>query len=386
MRAVLERGSAIQSAQSSSNCSYNDRVQYDFTSMLDRDPEHDNRAEKGGAVREERLIGPSEIVVPRRFRRMGRRGFRWEIPRSFPGYFADTDKQVLGASTKYVIRSDASTAPQYLIKYAQKHGRRETLTEFFINRLGLALGLKMAHSGLVLADGEPTFLTRIFTSESETLRHGSLIIEDCFKRAQALDANELEGIQRRSEQEFYSIDFVTSVVKDFCGDDFEVVFGPLIEMLVFDALIGSMDRHSQNWGVLGRTVEPVSYRFAPIFDTARALLWSLDETQILKLESDPVAFRSHIEKARPCMGPVRNHPKVNKCNHFEFVENLMDLYPIPATAALKKLSNGVGPKAAGLLRKYPFRSGFTRDRKRLIIKILEVRAERLMQILAKGGA
>jgi hypothetical protein len=326
------------------------------------------------------------IIIPHAFRRIGRKGYRWDIPRSFPNYFADANKQVLGATTKYVIRTDNPDAPQYLIKYAQKHGKRETLTEFFVNRLGLALGMNMAHSGLVRADGVPTFLTRIFTSDKEILRHGSLIIEDCFKREQTIDARELEGIQKGTEQEFYSIDFVTSVLRFFCGTDFDSVFPQFIEMLVFDALIGSMDRHSQNWGVLGTTVEPVHYRFAPIFDTARALLWSLDEKKVDKLSSDETLLRNHISRARPCMGPVRNHPKVNSCNHFDFVENLLQLYPKPATKALQKLSNEVGAKSAVVLRQFPFNMGFTGTRKRLILKILTIRAERLKEILEKGGA
>lgn len=326
------------------------------------------------------------LVVPKKFRRIGRKGFRWDISRTFPHYFADANKQVLGASTKYVIRTDWPDEPQYLIKYAQKHGKRETLTEFFINRLGLALGMHMAHSGLVLADGVATFLTRIFTSDQETLRHGSLIIEDCFKRDEAIDSRELESIHRRTEQEFYSIDFVTSVLKLFCGADFDAVFPPFIEMLVFDALIGSMDRHSQNWGILGKTVEPVHYRFAPIFDTARALLWSLDETQVQRLSADDRALMNHIERSRPCMGPIRNHPKVNSCNHFEFVENLLTLYPEPATLALRKLSKAIGIKSAQVLHQFPFNMGFTGTRKRLILKILKIRSERLKEILETGGA
>jgi hypothetical protein len=332
------------------------------------------------------MSGAQSIIVPSTFRRIGQKGLTWEIPRSLPTYFADVSKQVLGASTKYVIRSNEPRRPQYLIKYAQKHGKRETLTEFFINQLGLAIGLKMAHSGLLLADGVPTFVTRIFVGEDEVLRHGSLIIEDCFRREKALDTKELDSIERREEQEFYSIDFVIGVLRQFCGDYFEAVLHPFLDMLVFDALIGSMDRHSQNWGVLVPNTEPLTYKFAPVFDTARALLWSLNEDQIGSLSRDEKAFARHIEKARPCMGPVRNHPKVNKCNHFDFVANLLQLYPKLVTLAISKVSNGLGMKSARILRKFPFSKGFTGTRKRLILKILTARADRLNEILGKGGS
>ena len=106
----------------------------------------------------------------------------------------------------------------------------------------------MAHSGLVLLDGTPAFITRIFTSPDETLRHGSPIIEDYFKDEQLKETKELDNVGRGEEQAFYSIDFVTNLLKAFCREDFDALFPDFIEMLIFDALIGSMDRHAQNWG------------------------------------------------------------------------------------------------------------------------------------------
>lgn len=137
------------------------------------------------------------IAVPAKFRRSGKRGFTWGLPRSFSGYFADPKKQVIGNATKYVIRSQDPNDPEYLVKYAQKHGKRETYTEFFLNQLGTALGFRMAHSGLILLDGTRAFLTTIFTSPEESLRHGSLIIEDYYKEEKAL-----EKVRRQEEQAF----------------------------------------------------------------------------------------------------------------------------------------------------------------------------------------
>jgi hypothetical protein len=333
---------------------------------------------------------------PSKFKRVGRRGFRWDLPRSFKGFFADTRVGVLGAAPKYILRRNRPSDPQYIVKYAQKHGKVETLTEFFVNRLGAALGLNIAHSGLILSDGILTFATRIFLEEYDRLWHGSLIIEDCFKREATVDTKELEKIHPRTEQEFYSIDFVVSVLRTFCGKDFEAIFPPFIEMLVFDALVGSMDRHSQNWGVIAKSSGPVTYRFSPIFDTARALLWSLDEKQIQRMNVEEecdetkrmaceARLKKYIEHAQPCMGPERNHPKVNKCNHFEFIENLVMLYPQLAAAAIAKITDQVEARSIRLMRQFPFRLGFTRRRKRLILKILSIRADTLKRILVKGG-
>jgi hypothetical protein len=164
------------------------------------------------------------------------------------------------------------------------------------------------------------------------------------------------------------------------------VFPRFIQMLVFDALVGSMDRHAQNWGVVGRIAEPAKYRLAPIFDTARALLWSADETMTKKMAGDDRMLAAFIERAKPCLGPVRTHPKVNDCNHFEFVENLMALYPHQTEHAIRTIPDDVEERSARLLRRFPFRMGFSGTRKRLIEKILAIRAQRLRKILTtKGG-
>lgn len=184
-----------------------------------------------------------------------------------------------------------------MVKYPQMFAEQETLTEFFINRLGVVLGFEMAGCGLIRINNTLVFLTKIFTSDQETLRHGSLVIEDFYKEEKALDR-----VRRKEEQRFYSIDFVIDLLKMFVGADFEGVFPSFIDMLIFDALIGSMDRHVQNWGVLETLTKPARYRFAPIFDSARALLWNASEDQVKVLTNDHKAFKAHLDRARSLFG------------------------------------------------------------------------------------
>ncbi len=63
----------------------------------------------------------------------------------------------------------------------------------------------------------------------------------------------------------------------------------------------------------------------------------------------------------------------------------MGLYPHQTRHALLKIPDDVVERSAKLLRLFPFRMGFSGNRKRLIVKILAIRAERLKQILVKGG-
>jgi hypothetical protein len=296
-------------------------------------------------------------------------------------YSVDNETRgMMGNATKWILRTKDVNDPVFMVKYPQKFGEQETYTEFFINQFGMTIGFDMAQSGLVRLDGDLAFLTRIFTGPDENLRHGSLVIENCFE-----DEKALERIRRKEEQAFYSIDFVVGVLKLFVGEDFDTIFPKFVEMLVFDALIGSMDRHIQNWGVLESVTKPARYRFAPIFDSARALLWSKDEAKVSGLSADSQAFKAHLLRARPCLGPKRHHLTQNRCNHFDFIDNLLELYPEPTERAIQKVPINVAQRCYRLLRGFPFNRAFSNGRKQLIVQIVAHRAQTLRGILAKGG-
>src|SRR5258708_3114465 len=139
----------------------------------------------------------------------------------------------------------------------------EILTKLFNNQLGTALGFEMAHSRLARLDDDLYFITRNFREEQERLVHSSLMVEQVFAAPKAT-----EQISPNQEQAFYTIDAMRDVIYALCGPDSDAVFQRFVDMLIFDALIGCMDRHAQNWGVLQTTTEPGRRRLPPIFDPA----------------------------------------------------------------------------------------------------------------------
>jgi HipA-like C-terminal domain len=274
-----------------------------------------------------------------------------------------------------VLTNEDNPEDFFIAKLGATNGRAETLTELFNNQLGEALGFEMAHSGVARLDSELYFLTRNFRAPGERLVHGSLMIEEVFGAKQ-----ETECIHYRSEQAFYGVDFLKQVIEVFCKNDADTVFGKFIEMLVFDALIGSMDRHAQNWGVLQQTSLPERFRFAPIFDSARALLWLLPESKLIGYHSDETMLRRYIDASKPCIGPPRNHPKVNDCNHFDVVENLVELYPQLLKVPLDRVSTRAIRYAARLLDSFPYLRYLSSVRRKLMLKVLEIRADKMMKI------
>ncbi len=323
---------------------------------------------------------PVPTKPPTVLKRAAGGGITWGLPRVFSGYTAQVDTGIGGKATKWVLRHHAHQNDFYIAKFGNKNGKIEILTELFNNQLGTALGFEMAHSGLARLDDDLYFITRNFREEQERLVHGSLMVEQVFAAPKAT-----EQISPSQEQAFYTIDAIRDVIYAFCGPDSDAVFQRFVDMLIFDALIGCMDRHAQNWGVLQTTTEPGRRRLAPIFDSARAFFWDIPDGRLARYESNAGLFLKYVENSKPCIGPEPDHPKINECNHFDLVENLLRLYPHQTEVGLRKIPSDPGLEAANILGGFPFENAFTGVRKRLILKTLNARAERLRDILQKGG-
>jgi HipA-like C-terminal domain len=307
------------------------------------------------------------------------------LSRTLRGYVIERDTSIQGQAPKWVLRGPGGVDDFYIAKFGLKNGKVEVLTELFNNRLGLALGFNMAHSGIARLDQHLYFITRNF-KRGEQLIHGSLLIAHSFTVA----PETLDRIQAKAEQEFYSVDFIRDTILDYCSGDGQQVFQSFINMLMFDALIGSQDRHAMNWGVLRPEVADYksgyNFRLAPLFDSARALLWDLPEGKLLRLDGDPEALLKYVKKSKPCIGPRRDHPKVNNCNHFDFISHLRALFPHQIAIIAGLLADkDVRLICQRLLKEFPFRRGFSPLRKRVILRVLETRWLLLREAMREGG-
>ena len=323
----------------------------------------------------------SSAEVPRNFRRISARSSKWGLPRSFIGYRVDPTIQTLGYAPKWVLKSD-DDGPDYIVKLPYKGGLTETLTELLINQLGSAYKFDMAHSGLESMDGKPVFVTRSFLRPTEHLLHGSFLIEELFQATHG----ELDAVPKgRKEQEFYSVDFVIKTMEAYCGNDAPVVINKFVEMVVFDALVGSTDRHAQNWGVIRSSTTQAGYQFSPIFDTSRGLFWNLTDDKILPFQQDATLLRNHIDRAFPVMGPERKTLKSRKCHHFDFLRNLFAVFPHLRVTAVTKVPYNFGRTTASILNSFPFRGAFSKLRRDTILKLLLLRADLVSQVLGEEG-
>jgi hypothetical protein len=323
------------------------------------------------------------VQPPVRVVRSAQRGSTWSLSRKMRGYVVEiADQSIGGKAPKWIVRGQLGSDDFYIAKFGATNGHIEVFTELFNNMLGAALGFNMAHHGTARLDEHIYFVTRNFR-KSEALIHGSLMVADIL----ASKAEELDVIDRKKEQEFYSVDFIADVIQKYCGESAENVRQEFLNMLMFDALIGSQDRHAKNWGVLRPETSQspsTQYRLAPFFDSARALLWDMPEGKLLELDLDNVAFQRYIVNSKPCIGPRRESLKASKCNHIELAANLQELFPHQMDQAYALIADkDIDGIARSILRRFPFDRGFSGLRKRVILKVLNERTLRLRALFGK---
>lgn len=338
-----------------------------------------------GPLSKKEMMSPYRDGLPSCFVRVGRRGATWELPRSFAGYAAsDThEMSMAGAATKCFLSKNMSLNGAYIAKFAHKNGHMETYTELFNNQLGMLLGFDMAHSGVAKLDGVLHFLSRSFRIDSgQQLLHGSFLLQEIGLAEQA----ELESLKTAArQQDVFDIDLLKSMIFHICGQYADNVFASLVEMLVFDALIGSMDRHPRNWGVLRSATLPTQYVFAPLYDSARALLWDRDDDNLRKLESCEEDFQRYVQRSYPRIELPKSAGCIGKCNHINLIAYLLTAHEDATLRAYDRIRVDVPRKAAHLLRQHPFRRMFSSRRVRMIIRLLTVRQQALLHLLRKEG-
>ena len=156
------------------------------------------------------------------------------------------------------------------------------------------------------------------------------------------------------------------------------------EMLVFDCIIGNNDRHDENWGILyGSAIN--KYRFAPIYDNASCLTYGDNEEKVLELLNDAKKLEIYINNSKPPNLFIKEnnnrhykHFEImayllkNEDDMFDIIKNMVDKDCLSYTKnVLNEIIHLDIPKVHSL----------SDNRKKLIIKILECRIQKLKDII-----
>lgn len=264
----------------------------------------------------------------------------------------------------------------FYAKFGGKSYPHESITEFGINKIGEALGLKMNTTYLVIANKQIRFLSQDFiNNKRKKLIHGVEILHEYYEDKAFIDEINRDKKVRR---EFLTFTEIEKAITHVHPKQSEYILGELIKLITFDAIVGNNDRHFYNWGVIGNILNQSNKKieFSPIYDTARGLLWNVTEDKIKQKYKQVICgsneLESFIKKSKPRFSFEENPT----ANHFELIEYLINYKEI-YRKIVSPLLTVENEKNAYLALKNTIFRYFSKERNFLILKILELRFKKL---------
>jgi hypothetical protein len=267
-------------------------------------------------------------------------------------------------------RSRRQRRESYIAKVGSKFYPNESIVEQLITRIGQTYALQIADSKLRIVAGQVRFMSRYFLRrQAEQLTHGAEIYELSVGKEQyaALADN-------KQEREFFTFQMTREAIGYAFPDLQDKLTASYVEMLTFDALIGHNDRHPYNWGIIVPLRKNRAPRFAPVYDTARALFWNVPESRMRQMLQDPNQLESYVRK---CAAPI-GWDAEQKVDFFRLIGLIWCHFAAYRKNIEKFLSDTPLKKSLALLDK-EFGALMSAERCELIKRCLHLRRQRLLE-------
>lgn len=319
------------------------------------------------------------------------------------------------ASTKgtrdKVVLLNPDTDIRYFLKYSMDKPGRQYTTEYWseiiASEIGRSLGFNMLEYDFALRNGRAGCISKsMIDTDKEELLEGHSILT-------AYDNT--YNPENKESYSKYTFSFICNALKAYKVDRFIPDF---VRILIFDAIIGNSDRHQSNWGLIKASIK-ISfeikdgsillkifgflkrksrkekpdfeyYRMAPIYDSGCCLGREFDEHQIIDRMKDQNRFDSFVRKGQ---AEIRWDQSKKKISHYELLREVKS-----SDVGLNKF---IDDEIKHLLKEYEkqdlakivmnidsslpdeirLQYGLSDNRKKFIIKVLEMRIESLKQII-----
>lgn len=230
--------------------------------------------------------------------------------------------QTAGGTKEKSVLQDPATGGVYIAKLGRRDNVVEVATEYLIYLAGLSMGADVAEARLGMYRGEMRFMSKSFirNHEDEELVHGYQLLGEFYPK------NELAALMgsAETEQRVFTVSNILGALEtiymDFGPSIIEGLRRRFVAMLAHDAIIGLVDRHPENWGVIApRHRKGPPPRFAPLYDSAAGLFNEQSEVDFRKRMSgarfEPQLAR-YMARSRPLIGWA---PEDGTLNHFGLV-------------------------------------------------------------------
>lgn len=275
-----------------------------------------------------------------------------------------------------IRRTNVDTWPRYIAKVGHKWYPLESINEYLFNQIGEELGLKMAHSRLMIFGRQLRFLSRYFLKKNETLVHGAEIFYGYLSDKDFVHKIEEQQLARK----FFTFEFALTSIMTVFQEDWEQIMADFVKMLVFDAVTGNNDRHFYNWGVVKHIENKHIPVFAPIYDSARGLVWNEAESKIETWYKDMKQIDKRIAKYAESSKPKTGWEGMDDLNHFDLIGKIF-CYDIRYKEVCRSIINRQNKEKVLFLVKTKFSHFYSSLRIDAINRCLAYRFDRLIDII-----
>ena len=265
----------------------------------------------------------------------------------------------------------------YIAKTAEKWYPHESVIEYMINRIGQTMGLMMNEVMLCRINQQIRFLSRYFLTKNESLIHGA---EICGEFLEDMELAKQIADEKKTARELFTFEFIQNALTAIFPRNHEKIVSELVRMLAYDALVGNNDRHFYNWGIIATKKKSNQLpRFAPVYDSARGLLWNASDETLIKWKKMQSSGGKHLERyindACPRIS-IEGNKEVDHFGLMAFLKNKNQAFKetIDTLASLEREEEIL------LMLRKDFFPLFIKERSELITYIINTRFKKIREI------
>lgn len=332
--------------------------------------------------------------------------------------------QTGGTRSKVIVENPDNHKDYYFktsLKREQKDYKYEFWSEIIASEIGTFLGFNMLKYDIAYTGIEIGCISESMVTE------GKNKLTEGISYLTGYDASYKPDDKKNSKQQ-YTFQFIKETLNFYNLSRF---LENIIQIIIFDSIIGNGDRHQENWGIITeysgiiksfediakkgkknlgekivyslisrmskmknigldevvkdlQLIISVSGEFSPIYDSGSSLGREKEDDKIKQLLTDAVMMEAYIRR-----GDSEIHWEGDKLNHFDLIQKINNEHADIVSKIVLQVKNKYTPEGVRSIvenidEKLPKELDVykvPKERKEFVIKLITLRIEKLMSII-----